>query len=52
MLAKFDENGDNEISFDEFLAMLCVEPWASLLPEGGAAAIKQVREASANIGGK
>ena len=34
MLHLFDENNDGEISYQEFLAMLCVEPWSKLLPEG------------------
>lgn len=34
MLHLFDENNDGEISYQEFLAMLCVEPWSKLLPAG------------------
>jgi len=46
MLQQFDANGDDEISFEEFLEMLTVEPWSALLPKGGAPAIRATIQAS------
>jgi Ca2+-binding EF-hand superfamily protein len=46
MLVRFDLNGDGVISFEEFLGMLCEDPWSLLLPQGGREVIQELLAAS------
>eukprot|EP00658_Telonema_sp_P-2_P078256 TRINITY_DN7290_c0_g1_i1.p1 TRINITY_DN7290_c0_g1~~TRINITY_DN7290_c0_g1_i1.p1 ORF type:complete len:518 (+),score=121.01 TRINITY_DN7290_c0_g1_i1:222-1775(+) len=32
-MLEFDQNGDGELNFDEFLSMFCAPPWADLVPQ-------------------